>query len=208
MSSTRRDGFWDNNLDAPFTKASNKVEVPGPGKYAYDKKKSDVKAKILQEDAQHPGFHSSKGRYCLRKDMKDTKPGPGQYIDISNPHHSSVCKNIINYFNDRGFAERQGVKLGPFGSKEDRFENNYFKSKDGPGPGEYEEAQQNEESQKSLLITGIKTRQEGPKQAPATSIFASKTNRFVDSVPTHPQVRIIKQKGQNKSMDLGIYNTA
>ena len=38
LTNTKRDGFWDNNLNAPFTKATNKVEVPGPGKYDHEKK--------------------------------------------------------------------------------------------------------------------------------------------------------------------------
>ena len=50
LTNTKRDGFWDNNLDAPFTKATNKVEVPGPGKYDHEKKQDDIKTKILMED--------------------------------------------------------------------------------------------------------------------------------------------------------------
>ena len=38
LTTTRRQGFWDNNIDAPYTKATNKTVGPGPGKYEKDSK--------------------------------------------------------------------------------------------------------------------------------------------------------------------------
>ena len=43
-------------------------------------------------------------------------PGPGSYIDINNPHHSSVTKPLLKFSSDRTFAEAHGIKLGAFGS--------------------------------------------------------------------------------------------
>ncbi len=45
MSSTKRNDFWRNELNAPFTSAT-RSENPGPGKYEIEKKKNDIKAKI------------------------------------------------------------------------------------------------------------------------------------------------------------------
>lgn len=46
LSTTKRDDFWKNKIDAPFTKATNEGN-PGPGKYNLNKKKDDIKTKIL-----------------------------------------------------------------------------------------------------------------------------------------------------------------
>lgn len=43
-------------------------------------------------------------------------PGPGSYIDINNPHNSSVSKPLLKFSSDRSFAEAHGIKLGAFGS--------------------------------------------------------------------------------------------
>ena len=85
----------------------------------------------------HAPFNSTKERDCLRKGPKGGVPGPGQYIDISNPHHSSVCKSLLKFSADRGFAEAHGVKIGPFGSNTQRFSGGYFAAREGPGPGQY-----------------------------------------------------------------------
>lgn len=44
------------------------------------------------------------------------QPGPGAYIDISNPLHSSVCKPLLKFSSDRSFVEAHGIKTGAFGS--------------------------------------------------------------------------------------------
>lgn len=46
MSTTKRDDFWKNKIETPFTKATSE-ENPGPGKYNLEKKKDDIKTKIL-----------------------------------------------------------------------------------------------------------------------------------------------------------------
>ena len=58
-TSTKREGYWDNNLDAPFTRGTNVVEVPGPGKYQSNKKKG-VASNDIKSD--RPGFTSSETR--------------------------------------------------------------------------------------------------------------------------------------------------
>ena len=103
-------------MDAPFTKPTSTTN-PGPGKYYNDKKKEDIKSKILQEEAVHVPFGSSEPRACNKKQKdKQHVPGPGSYIDISNPQHSSVSKPLLKFSSDRTFAEAHGIKLGAFGS--------------------------------------------------------------------------------------------
>jgi hypothetical protein len=90
------------------------------------------------EDGVHIPFLQSGERECMKKYSKANSPGPGQYIDINNPHHSSVCRTLLKFSSDRGFAEAHGIKIGPFGSNSKRFTGGYFAGKQGPGPGFYE----------------------------------------------------------------------
>jgi hypothetical protein len=120
MSSTKRNDFWRNEINAPFTQAT-RYENPGPGKYDLEKKKNDIKAKILQEDTVHIPFNISCERDCNKKANKIQVPGPGSYIDINNPQFSSVTKPLLKFSSDRTFAEAHGIKLGAFGSNKDRF---------------------------------------------------------------------------------------
>jgi len=64
--------------------------------------------------------------------------GPGTYIDISNPRYSSMSKNLLKYSVDREIRMAHGADSLPFGSASKRFEQNYFRSKEGPGPADYE----------------------------------------------------------------------
>jgi hypothetical protein len=66
---------------------------------------------------------------------KSQTPGPGQYIDIENPIHSSVTKGILKFATDRGIMEAQGIASATFGSSQTRFKHGMFHSKEGPGPG-------------------------------------------------------------------------
>jgi len=62
---------------------------PGPGKYDHEKKKDDIKNKIVMDEAVQPPFNSSDDRTCNKK-TKVANPGPGSYIDINNPLHCSM----------------------------------------------------------------------------------------------------------------------
>lgn len=122
-------------MDAPYTKPTSYTN-PGPGKYNLEKKKDDIKTRILLEESVHVPFSSSVERDCNIKGLhKVQAPGPGAYIDINNPMHSSVTKPMLKFSSDRTFAEAHGIKLGAFGSNAKRF-SGLFASKDsGPGPG-------------------------------------------------------------------------
>jgi hypothetical protein len=67
MSKTKREGHWDNRIDAPYTKPTYYREGPGPGMYSPDLKKSKID--------ECPKYSSE--RYCLRKFVKSPEPGPG-----------------------------------------------------------------------------------------------------------------------------------
>lgn len=72
LTSTKRDGYWDNTLEAPFTKGkalknaiflgTNIISVPGPGKYQNNKKKDPNKDKINEMQTIKPGFNSTDTR--------------------------------------------------------------------------------------------------------------------------------------------------
>lgn len=61
-TSTKREGFWDNKLEAPFTKGSNILEGPGPDKYQGDRKKDRRNDKISEVRSEKPAFHSTETR--------------------------------------------------------------------------------------------------------------------------------------------------
>ena len=91
------------------------------------------------EETVHVPFGSSEERGCMKKPPgKTTAPGPGTYIDIFNPLHSSVSKPLLKFSSDRTFAEAHGIKLGAFGTNSKRFEKGVFDGKNGPGPGAYD----------------------------------------------------------------------
>lgn len=84
MSTTKREDFWVNDINTPYTHPTNFVN-PGPGKYHQDKKRDDIKAKILMEDTLHVPFLAGAERDCNKKGNKQAVPGPGTYIDINIP---------------------------------------------------------------------------------------------------------------------------
>ena len=90
LSTTKREDHWINRIDAPYTHPTN-FQNPGPGKYNHEKKKDDIKAKILLEETVHIPFGASEERACNKPHPKSNVPGPGTYIDPSNPHNSSVA---------------------------------------------------------------------------------------------------------------------
>ena len=136
LSTTKREkDFWVNRIETPYTHPTHMLN-PGPGKYNHEKKKDDIKTRLLVEDTVHVPFGSSEERACMRKNVaKQPNPGPGTYIDINNPLYSSVSKPLLKFSSDRTFAEAHGIKLGAFGTNSKRFEKGVFDGKNGPGPG-------------------------------------------------------------------------
>ena len=83
-------------MEAPFNRPQTQA-YPGPGKYNIEKKKDDVKTKILMEETVKVPFNSSDERVCNKPAIGSIAPGPGTYIDINNPHNSSVCKPLLKF---------------------------------------------------------------------------------------------------------------
>ena len=70
LSTTKREDFWVNNINTPYTHPTN-FENPGPGKYDFEKKKKDdIKQKILMEEAVTVPFGSGAERDCNKKAHK------------------------------------------------------------------------------------------------------------------------------------------
>jgi len=103
LSKTKRTDHWRNDVSHPYTKQSY-YQSPAPGAYNVDKKKDDVKNKILMEETLHVPFGGSDERGCNKK-VKNSNPGPGSYIDINNPLNSSICKSMNKIKEDRSLAE-------------------------------------------------------------------------------------------------------
>lgn len=134
LTKTARGEFWKHEGETPYTRQTFS-KVPGPGTYNHEKKKDDVRNRILHEETVHPPFTSSDDRPCNKK-VKAPVPGPGTYIDIYNPVHCSLKTANLNK-EERTQQEEQGIKLGPFGANKDRFFNSWLDPRDGPDPGQY-----------------------------------------------------------------------
>lgn len=200
MTGTKREGYWDNNLDAPFTKATNISESVGPAKYHNLKKKG---AQSEKNESHHDkvGFHSSDARYWLKKNSKAGAPGPGQYIDMSSTHFLAN-KNSQKYNSEHlPSSKNPGGKTSHFTSKSIRFTGGFFTAKEGPGPGDYEHVPKSADSELKAILTKAQINNKGK----GGSVFRSTTNRFVESEPQNPSVRILDKKPDNYS-DLIIYN--
>lgn len=149
--------------------------MPGPGHYKLEKKKDDIKNKIVAEEAVHAAFNISDERACNKK-VKSTNPGPGTYIDINNPIYGSMKTQAQNWNKEeRSQQEEQGIKLGPFGSNASRFaKGSWLEPKQGPDPGQYAPnliVVQKQEKKKLDLIL------EGRSQASTRALTAAEKER-------------------------------
>ena len=118
-------------------------------------------------------------------------PGPGSYIDVNNPIHSSVTKGILKFATDRGIMEAQGLSCEPFGSTETRFKAGYFRTKEGPGPGDYA----NDETKKDDLER-VYEKIAKPRSSSQSSMFCSKTNRFQARSIDNPFIRVLEKSSR------------
>jgi len=76
------------------------------------------------EEAIKVPFNTGDDRDCNKLKGKEAAPGPGAYINISDPLNSSVCKNLTKYAYNKNYADENGFKTGAFGSTADRFYGN------------------------------------------------------------------------------------
>ena len=209
MTKTKRGEFWRNEGETPYTKQTY-LKNPGPGQYNHEKKKDDLKNKIINEEAVHAAFNSSDIR-PVNKKIKAPNPGPGTYIDINNPFHSSFKSAANINPDDRGQQEEQGIKLGPFGSNTNRFNNTWMKPKNGPDPGQYiGELVKVVKATKNKFDLSIEGKSQASTRAftaaekersKVNSIFMSTTDRFVSLEKTHPNVRLLNPEKTPKVND-------
>lgn len=202
-----------NKIETPYTHPTNMLN-PGPGKYNHEKKKDDIKTRLLVEETVHVPFGSSEERGCMKKTVvKQPVPGPGAYIDINNPLFSSVSKPLLKFSSDRTFAEAHGIKLGAFGTNSKRFDKGVFEGKPGPAPGQYDyvidktiegEYKKVEKSKAAPINTVVPQASTAPPQSAGASerphtqsvFFKSTTERFENVDMQNPTIRILKNKAK------------
>lgn len=203
MSTTHRVDFWTNEIKTPFTKQTF-YKNPGPGAYNFDKKKDDIKSKLLMEEAVRVPFGSSDER-GFNKKQPIFGPGPGTYIDIHNPNNSSICKSLNKIREDRTLAESQGIKIGAFGSTSGRWDKGAWNfPKDGPGPGSYDSSSIMTAPTMDLTVKGEAASMKpetalASEQRKANSVFVSTTNRFNTVYSAqNPHIRMLSRGGPKK----------
>lgn len=103
MSKTGRQEMWKAHISAPYTKQTFNKN-PAPNAYFDQKKKEDVKARLLAEETVTVPFGSRDDRPC-NKAVKAPNPGPGNYIDIYNATNSSVGGKLTKFEEQRTMAE-------------------------------------------------------------------------------------------------------
>jgi hypothetical protein len=196
MSSTKREGFWDNNIETPFTKGTNKTEEMGPGKYQKKKKKNRPSGSAAIKHA----FDSSEIRDCMKKGSKIHSPGPGHYIDLSSGHF--IGNKTIGFPFEQGRAKSPKGRTNHFSTKSTRFTGGFFKTKEGPGPGQYIKEANSIDPEEKGILTRAQKRIKGKEGA----VFRSTTNRFnySDSDSRNPLSNI--EGSNSKYNDLAIYN--
>lgn len=193
-----RDG-WQRSRDAPYT-APFHVRVPGPGYYQSRKGSADAKGRVLgvvncsalpYVAAVKVPFNSSAKREEPGK--RSEEPGPGAYIDISNPINSSVMKGILKFASDRIMMEAQGVVFGPFGSTEKRFRGTYQSEKDAtPGPGKYPRDENSKDDLEKIYERIAK-----PRANSKSSMFSSKTGRFRATFNGDPFIQAVGKENES-----------
>lgn len=85
--------MWRADISAPYTKQTYN-STPAPNAYFDNKKKDDIKARLLAEEVQVVSFGSRDNRPC-NKPIKAPYPGPGNYINIFDAKNSSVGNKTI-----------------------------------------------------------------------------------------------------------------
>eukprot|EP00826_Nyctotherus_ovalis_P005367 TRINITY_DN1120_c0_g3_i2.p1 TRINITY_DN1120_c0_g3~~TRINITY_DN1120_c0_g3_i2.p1 ORF type:complete len:306 (-),score=50.64 TRINITY_DN1120_c0_g3_i2:112-1029(-) len=135
-------------------------------------------------------FNTSAKREKTEK--RSEQPGPGAYIDISNPINSSVMKGILKFASDRVMMEAQGIMFGPFGSTEKRFKGTYQSEKDAtPGPGEYPRDENSKDDLEKIYERIAK-----PRANSKSSMFSSKTDRFRATFSGDPFVQAVGKENE------------
>lgn len=118
------------------------LESPGPGHY------DTAKCALGKRSCKAP-FNSSQKRQAEYGAGLDL--GPGKYIDINNPIHSSMSKHLLKNAVDREIRMAHGISALPFGSTGKRFHRGYFAPKDGPGPGQYSPTNSNKAAERQIF---------------------------------------------------------
>jgi len=201
LTSTKREGFWDNTLEAPFTKGTNK-EVGNWPRKCHKKIKSQGGNRNKNSNAIQQAFHSSEIRDCLKGNRKIQSPGPGQYIDLNFENSIGNQPIIMPQTDQRVKHKSSQAKNNHFKTKTTRFTGGFFQAKEGPGPGDYEQEVQSMDNEDRGILTKAQRRNKGK----FGSVFKSTTERFIKNDKKNPWVRILDQKEGSQYNDLMVYN--
>lgn len=134
MSATKRDGQWLNSIENPYTKQYKKLR-PTFAMLLHEKNQriEEIRSKKKHNDI---GKSKSKGNNVnapfntqAARNYEYTGdtlgPGPGSYIDVNDPKHSSINNTV--YSNPQVAALKKANLPNNFGSNIDRFENPDYK---------------------------------------------------------------------------------
>ena len=181
LTSTKREGFWDNTLEAPFTKGTNK-EVGNWPRKGHKKIKSQGGNRNKNSNAIQQAFHSSEIRDCLKGNRKVQSPGPGQYIDLNFGNSIGNQPIIMPQTDQRVKHKTSQAKNNHFKTKTTRFTGGFFQAKEGPGPGDYEQEVQSMDNEDRGILTKAQRRNKGK----FGSVFKSTTERFIKNDKKNP----------------------
>ena len=138
----------------------------------------------------------------MRPDGKLYSPGPGQYIDLNSKHFIGNQSFSTNPSDPVSRVKSpQGSKSRHFTVKDQRFKGGFFSTKEGPGPGEYEQDVVSDSEPKGIL-----TKAQIKNQGKGGHMFKSTTDRFLERDQKNPQVRILDKKPDYDYNDLMINN--
>lgn len=103
MSATKREGQWLNSVDNPYVKQYEKLK-PTLAKLLFEKQKKvdEIKKKRKKMQSQKKSRNAPFNTFANREFSytgNTLGPGPGSYIDISNPKYSSVLHRSTSYEN-------------------------------------------------------------------------------------------------------------
>lgn len=103
MTATKREGQWLNSVEAPYTKQYYKIQPKLSELFKEKQKRIDkIRSKNIKKSRNQkiksPPFNTQANR-SFEKSHKRLGPGPGSYIDINDPKHSSVLHSHTIYGN-------------------------------------------------------------------------------------------------------------
>lgn len=109
-------------------------------------------------------------------------PGPGQYIDLNSSNFIGNQPITIPQTEQRPRNISSQGKNNHFTTKSTRFTGGFFKAKEGPGPGDYDQDVKSVNNDDRGVLTKAQMRNKGKSDA----VFKSTTDRFIENDKKNP----------------------